>query len=196
MLAVGAIAALIVFVAFAAGQVVDVHQPRAGAAMGEIVVGRSIGQTFTSHRPNLDRLDLLLATYARTNPGQLDVQLSPSNGSETAQNVTAASSAIVDNAYQSFTFAPIASSAGRTYVVRLSSTRARVGQGVTAWAAPSNVYAEGTALVDGHPDPGRDLTFVTFGRLSAFDWLNELAQGISRDRGAVALAMLLLLLPG
>ncbi|HVB97290.1 MAG TPA: DUF6541 family protein [Chloroflexota bacterium] len=194
--AIGSAAALIVFVAFAARQVIDVRQPQAGAAMGEIVAGRWIGQTFVSHRPNFDRLDLLLATYARTNPGQLDVKISPLDGRGMVQRSSVAASTIIDNHYHSFTFAPIANSAGRAYVVRLSSTSARPGQGVTAWSAPADVYPEGTTLVDGRADPGRDLTFVALSRLSVFDWFNELGQGLGRDRGAVALAVLLLFLPG
>ncbi len=196
LLSSGAFIALIIFVLFAAHQVIDVRQSRAGAPMGEIVAGHSVGQTLVAHRPGFDRLDLLLATYARTNPGQLEVEITPADGRGPSQRLSIASASIADNQYRAFTFGPIIDSVGREFVVRLSSPDAAPGRAVTAWSAPADVYAEGAALTDDHVVPSRDLTFIAYARLSPWDWLDELVQGVSRDRGAILVVILLLFLPG
>lgn len=164
--------------------------------MGEILPGRSIGQTFVTYRPNLDEIDVLLATYAHPDIGHLEFSLRPTNGIAPIVKEIISASDVADNQYRAFRFPPIATSNRQSWVLTLAARDATPGRALTAWSAPTNAYDEGTALVAGRADPSRDLTFVAYARLNPLDWLGYLARGLARDNGAVLLGIVALCLPG
>jgi hypothetical protein len=126
----------------------------------EIVPGATVGQTFRATGPNLSRIELRLATYGRVNtaPLVLNVQEYPASGPP-LRSVEADPGAIVDNFPYVFPFAPIADSAGKTFVVTLESPGARPDNAFTAFIGECDCYTGGTLVLNGEPQPDLDLTF-------------------------------------
>jgi len=136
-------------------------QTRDGAVVGEIVAGTVYGQTFVASRDRLAQVALRLATFARANHGTITVRLRDRAAGDLMVERRIDVSEIADNAWHTFRFPPIASSAGRRFVIELSSPDAGPGNAVTVWYAPFDAYPDGTRLVDGHEVPG-DLTLRLF----------------------------------
>jgi predicted small secreted protein len=58
-----------------------VGQVRQDKPIGEIYGAKTVGQTFVSTQPSLDRIDILLATYERTNTEEIIFHLRSSPNS-------------------------------------------------------------------------------------------------------------------
>jgi len=139
----------------------DINQDLYDGTVGEILPGKTFGQTFVSHQPNLCRIDVLLATYCRTNTCDLTFRLRVgSPGGEEVATITVNGASVQDNKWHPFRFPPLLDSRGRTYYFSLESANATPGNALTAYLAlgPSDV---GTRYQNGRPRDG-SLAFRTY----------------------------------
>ncbi|MBS1252792.1 MAG: hypothetical protein MAG451_01834 [Anaerolineales bacterium] len=174
----------------------DISQPHHSQPAGEIWGAQTVGQTFVARESSLNRIDVFLATYARTNSGPVAFHLreSPDAGHDLA-TVTFNAADIEDNAYRTFTFPPLSNSQAQSYYFFFEATDAKPGNAITVWASPIDSYSDGQAYIAGQPQAG-DLHFRTYAEYTIFETGHDLGYGLWRHAGTAALAMLLFLMPG
>ena len=135
---------------------------------GELSSGRSFAQTFVAKSSTIHRIDLLLATYARTNHGAITLEVLDNAGHAIAAASTAARK-LDDNAWCEFDFKDLKVIPNESYTLKLSSADSRPGDAVTWWAASgaganaSDYFVNGRALVDGRPEEA-DFAFKIYSR--------------------------------
>ncbi|MBN2054097.1 glycosyltransferase family 2 protein [bacterium] len=115
-------------------QLTAFHESSA-AVVGEIFGERRPGQLFTCTDAGLCRIDVFMATFARTNSCGLRFILTSPGGDLVAERLVDCA-AVKDNAYHSFEFEPLPDSAGRHYRFHLESADAAPGNSVTIWYDP------------------------------------------------------------
>ena len=138
----------------------DINQDLFDGTVGEILPGKAIGQTFVSHQPNLCRIDVLLATYCRTNTCDLTFRLQadfPAGQELTAMTVKGAN--VQDNKWYTFRFPPLLDSQGRTYYFSLESANAAPGNALTTYRYSASEF--GGRYDNGQPGDG-SLAFRTY----------------------------------
>jgi hypothetical protein len=123
----------------------------------EVRDGVQVGQSFVAHYPGLYRLDVLLTTSGRRDVADLVFHLR-ADGPEGAELFTTSvdGAAIVDNAFQPFTFPPLDDSAGRTYFFYLEAPGAGPQNAVGVWISSGDRNPEGRAflsLISASPGP-------------------------------------------
>lgn len=146
----------------------DVEQNQNDQVVNELLNKESVGQTFRATDSGLYRVDVMLATYARTNHGRIVMRLreSPSSLESIAEQIFDVSM-LPDNSYASFTFTPLADSDGKSYYIQIESIDGSAGNAITAWYSAANPYAEGELWKNGIPIQG-DLRFRTFTNQNSF----------------------------
>lgn len=146
----------------------DVEQNQNDQVVGELLDKESVGQTFRAKGAGLYRVDVMLATYARINHGQIVMRLraSPTNPSIIAEQ-TFDVSVLADNSYASLFFSPLDDSAGKTYYVEVEAINGMPGNAVTAWSESGDLYADGQLWQNNVPQHG-DLRFRTFTSQNSF----------------------------
>jgi hypothetical protein len=135
---------------------VDV-MPRGGGydTLGELLPGRVVTFRFRPRFDGLRRVDVLTATYARANTGQLRITLSNEAGIVLASRSVPAS-AVPDNDWLPLTFPPAFPSAGATFVLRIEAEGSRPGAAPTVWTTlqdRADTSMDATLDVDGQPVP-------------------------------------------
>jgi hypothetical protein len=126
--------------------------------MGELVSETTFSQTFVSRCPQLAQVDLLLATYRRTNTRPVTFRLFDGATDRVVAEQTIPASSVRDNLWHSFAFAPVAGAPGQRYRVALASPQSTPGDAITTYRSRMDVYPDGEALRDGQPTGG-DLVF-------------------------------------
>jgi hypothetical protein len=117
--------------------------------VGELVQGLQVTQTFLSTCPNLAEIDLYLATYARPNTHPLLVRVQEVGSGQVLLDQSIAGSAVRDNAWHEFPLAPVPDSAGKTYMITLSSPEGQPGNAISIWSSRTDAYPGGEANVNG-----------------------------------------------
>ncbi len=142
---------------------VSAFQDSSNTPVGEIWGSITHGQTFTCRYPNLSRIDVMLATYARENHHPLIFHLcEPTPQAVDLVTITVSPAAITDNAYYRFEFAPLPDSAGRTYYFYFEAPEAKPGDAFTIWAdLQGDPYPAGIRAENHLPASG-DLRFIAF----------------------------------
>jgi hypothetical protein len=145
------------------------HRPLASAyqntsskPVGEIRGDKTHGQSFVARYDNLNRVDVMLATFARDNqfPVIFHLKRSPeSNQDLVTQTIDA--STVTDNTYHTFAFDPIPNSGRQTFYFYLESPESVPGDAITIWANPEDGYPSGTRY-EGHIPATGDLRFTAF----------------------------------
>jgi hypothetical protein len=103
--------------------------------VGELIGGRTIGQSFVARRDNLHRVDLLVGTFGRRNTRDVILSLKESPEAPSAlATVRLNASLLTDNAYARFVFEPQPDSSGRSYHVCVESPESAPGDAITLWA--------------------------------------------------------------
>lgn len=147
----------------------DFHQPLFDAPVGEIRGEETVGQSFRAQYPGLYRMDLLLATWARTNTEEVIFHLR--KGASDGQDLVTIpfdGPSVEDDSYRSFLFAPLDNFAGENYWVILSSPHSSPGDAITAWYSTTDVYPEGERYEGRKPAEG-DLAFRLYYRPRLWD---------------------------
>jgi hypothetical protein len=130
--------------------------------LGELLPGACPGQTFTADAPGLFRVDVMLANYQRLNTGPLvlHVRAAPFASVDWA-TVTVDMADVADNAFQAFTFTPLALPAGVPAYFCLEAPTAQPGNAITLLPRREDAYPGGRALwpIGAPLTQAADLTF-------------------------------------
>jgi hypothetical protein len=186
----------LLFLATGCAEQPDAAQPRFGQPAGEIAGAHTVGQTFIATVDNLHRIDVLMATYARTNRGPVVFYLrdDPAGARDLAR-IEIEAATIRDNKYHTFRFAPIPDAAGRSFYFALEAPEATPGNAVTVWQMARDVYPDGHVVVGGQPGEG-DLAFRLYADYGLGAIVGDAGREIWRRGGALLLAALVFWLPG
>jgi hypothetical protein len=149
---------------------------------------RVISQSFVAPRPGLNRIDILFETYGRQNQGEVTLRLlevpeqrdNPLLGTERFRTAFDAGS-LWDQSWRPFTFPSLANSAGKTYLISLSSAQSSDGNAITVGGIQENVYLPGTAYFGAVPVEA-DIAFRTCYQLTNLEKLGVLAAGLTRNK--------------
>jgi hypothetical protein len=160
------------------------RQEKATGLWPELVNGQMFGQSFVSTRPNLYRIDLSTATYARTNSAPVIFHLRAAPEAETdIISVTIPGPDIQNERPTSIVFPPLPDSKGKTYYFLIEAPEAAAGNAITVYVSEADQYSDGTAYRNGAPVIG-DLAFTAYSResytLSMI--LREFLSRISQDK--------------
>jgi len=144
------------------GYHMDVVQEEATGVVGELVAGRSAGQTFTAVLDGLVRLDVPITGYARrnTHPVVFHLRSAPGAAGDLV-TVTLPADSINPVGYTRVEFEPIPDSAGQSFYFELTAPEAVPGDAFTTYYKVSDVYPHGTRYMDGAPAQG-DLAFRAY----------------------------------
>ena len=106
----------------------------ANGVAGELVEGRTAGQTFRAQHDGLSAVDLQLATYSHRLGGVVVLHLRQDvTHTVDLATVRLPGAAIADNAWTRFAFPPIPNSRGQSYYVELEHQGGRPGAALTAY---------------------------------------------------------------
>ena len=135
-------------------------QIKSDSFFGELIKGRTFEQQFISQYDTLNKVDLYLATYARSNTSNVSLEIVNKAGKIIGTSTVNASQ-LIDNSWATFTFKSLQLSKGETYTLRLISDDASNGNAIT-WYAYSGrnafpMYA-GTVYGPGEPKVNRYLS--------------------------------------
>ncbi len=127
--------------------------------VGEIHRSQTAGQTFLAPYAGLRAISVSLADYGRRNTGPLTFTLKPAPESPNVLVFQSlAAEAVQGDVVQTFSFEPLADSAGRQFYFELAAPQANPGNALTAYIQPQGDYADGQAYWAGAPRAG-DLVF-------------------------------------
>jgi hypothetical protein len=120
---------------------------------GPLLPGVKIGQTFVADEETmLDKVDLKVATYGRTNTCTVQLELLDNTTGETAQLMSLSAQNLKNNDYQTLDFADKKLEAGHSYTLLLSSPDATRENTVAIWYGEAKLDGEAYyAVVDGEP---------------------------------------------
>jgi hypothetical protein len=147
---------------FSLGSVLGISQQISNQPVGEIMGETTVGQTFYSISPNLNSIDVDLATYGRVNTKDVLFHLkeSPESKNDIA-TLSINAQKISNNAYYTFKFSTIEDSANKSYYFYLESPNSIPGNAITIWSSKDDVYPQGEKYINSKPAPG-DLAFKVY----------------------------------
>jgi hypothetical protein len=125
------------------------------------VDGRIARQAFVARRDGLRRVDVLAATYGRTNRGTLTVRVIDPAGRPVAERTVPAGE-VRDNDWLTLEFQPVSGSKGERFTIELLGHGAQPGSGLTAWAVQNSGQGEAPLLIDDRP-ASQVLVYRAFG---------------------------------
>jgi len=137
------------------------EQRQATQVVGELVASATVGQIVRAEWEGLAGVAVRLGTYGRLNTGPLvfHLQTYPTVGADLV-TIQVDSSIIRDNEFYIFRFRPIFPSQNRMFYFYLEAPEGRVGNAITIWGSPKDVYPDGWAIIRGLPDSNlQDLAF-------------------------------------
>ena len=137
----------------------------------ELTSGRSIGQTLRPQTDGLNGIELTFGTFARSNSAVLEVTLAHTDDprSPLVQRKLLTEE-LVDNQSHNLGFPPLDDSAGKEFILTLTSPDGAPGNAVTVYSSPTDVYPAGTLFTDGAPQVG-DLLLTLDYHPRALDFL-------------------------
>lgn len=128
--------------------------------VGELCLGQTIEQKFTSSKANLSAVGLYFATYGRKNTeGNITVLLINESTSSAVRWTSFNSNILENNQWHFMECAPLNDSANATYILRISSNGAP-GNSVTIWMN-NQLGIPGSLSINGVTTPG-SLCFSTY----------------------------------
>ncbi len=110
----------------------DTAQLRHEGTVGEIYGEKIIRQVFPVSSDNLCGIELLPGTFARQNTGMLRVAVL-NEAKQLLYETKTSISKLADNAWWRFDFPPVADSAGKRFIIEVSSAESQTGDAVTLW---------------------------------------------------------------
>jgi uncharacterized membrane protein len=144
------------------GNILGTSQTVVNESVGEIYGGNIAGQTFYSPLPNMNSIDVNLATYARINTKAIIFHLRDSPDSKTdIESITVNARQIRDNIFYKFKFPPVKDSMNRSYYFFIESPDSVPGDAITIWSSKEDTYPAGTAYLNSIP-VARDLSFNVY----------------------------------
>lgn len=129
--------------------------------VGEITDQTEIGQSFIAPMNNLSGFSIKLATYARSNNGDITLGIRNFGENKTIYSTTVKAESLADNVYYNLRFPPIKFSENKEYYIFVKSEGSTKKHSITAYMSNKDIYKEGSILVNGIKKPG-DLAFKVF----------------------------------
>jgi hypothetical protein len=144
-------------------QAVEIQQEQASGLAGELLDGRSFGQTFTPEHDSLSRIDLYTATYARENtqPVIFRIGSAPGEQGEALLRLELPAAQISNSGPTVITFPPLPDTEGKRLYFSIESPGSTTGDAITVYREEGDVYPEGQMYVDGEATEG-DLAFIAY----------------------------------
>ena len=141
---------------------VDVEQEQAMGLVGEVLDGRTVGQTFQPQYDGFYRLDLYTATYGRenTHPVIFRVKAAP-DALDDLVRMELAPAEISNSGPTIITFPSLAGTAGGSLYFSVESPGSVPGDAISVYQNEGDVYPGGEMYVDGLPGGG-DLAFIAY----------------------------------
>jgi hypothetical protein len=137
-------------------------------ASDELIASARVCQTFVAQYPALYKIRVFMATYARSNTGQLlfELRSTPDDPDVLVSQVVDLAQ-IDDNTYYTFEFLPLSNSEGRPLAFCLQVPDGQEKNSVGVWGAGEDVCENGNAIFDGMRARGiKDLIFTIDYRFS------------------------------
>jgi hypothetical protein len=154
----------------------------------QILGERIIAQSFVAAKSDMNRIDIFFQTYGRKNTHDVTLRLlavekdanAPLAGAEVFKTTFNAGT-VRDQAWRTFTFNPIAESAGKAYLIALASPDSVEGNAITVGGIERNSYLPGTAYLGLIPVPA-DFAFRSCYQMSNIEKLQVLSNQITQSR--------------
>lgn len=137
------------------GETLDFNQSAAVEVLGELTQGVTVEQRFTCQHNHLCRIEIMFATYKRTNTGALNYQLYPASDPE---NVVAKGEITLetlrDNEWFEIRFKPVCNSENRRFSLILEALGGSPGNAVTLWKCAECDPPGSLLMIDGYRTVG------------------------------------------
>lgn len=147
-----------------------------------------LAQSFTAPRPGLNRLDIFFQTYGRRNTHDVTLSLYELPNPDTFSlegplhfQSTFNAAEVWDQSWRSFHFDPLPDSAGKSYLIVVTSPQSTEGNAITVGGIERNSYLPGTAFLGPIPVPA-DIAFRSCYQMSTGEKLTILADQLTHDR--------------
>jgi fibro-slime domain-containing protein len=128
---------------------------------GELIPGRSLGQTFRAQEDYLTGIRIFFSRFPRSFQGEAVFKLKEAPGDSTDLYRIPLNMTQIRGVYHWITFPPIANSKGRSFYFEVSGLTGSSGQVPTLWVNERDIYPDGQAYIDGKPIAG-DLGFAVY----------------------------------
>lgn len=132
----------------------DIDVGSGGITAGEIIGENTVEQTFSSTKNGLCSVELLLATYARTNTCNVNISIADLTDNVTIYSTAVSAEDIQDNSYYVVNFDPVSNSSGHSYKISIYSDNSESGNAITAWCSDTDIYSDGELYIAGNPTGG------------------------------------------
>lgn len=177
----------------------EVSQRQSSTPAGDLYGSHTVGQTFAPQHGGLSSIEVLLVDHgAESGRPNVPLELKLCRDllcQEEVARTTIPAEAIAHNLSYRFRFPRQGDSAGRTYVLWVAAPQAATPARATLWAHSTDLYPDGTLLLDGQTAAG-DLSFWTYYDADAGSLTGELLRGAGRGLRYLPSLLLLLLAPG
>lgn len=139
----------------------DVRQLQSEYPTDEIRNEIVIGQDFISSENNLSSIEILVDTKDRKNNCTITVDIKDSTTGEIVRSVSKNSRKFIGGTYEEFRFEPIKDSAGKRYILEISSNDSKEGNAIAVMVSDKDEYSGG-ALINNGIKENKDLRFKTY----------------------------------
>lgn len=146
-------------------------------SIGEIIGSVKVGQTFVADSNQLNRMDILFATYARVNTGDIIFHLREKPTTIDITTIKINSILLHDNKMYSFKFEPIPDSKGKQYYFFIESPNSTKENAVTVWILRNSNYTDGKLFLNDNPTAG-DMIFRSYHKTTLKVFTDELLSRI------------------
>jgi hypothetical protein len=151
---------------------VDIYQDVAEAPIGAIIKGVTIEQEFVALHNKISAIELLVATYNRTNTGDVDVEITNKSDNKNVLKTKIKASNFRDNTFYRIELPEMQDSKGKLYSIKILSENSKEGDAVTIWASNQDKYLQGKLRIN-EVDVSKDLKFTIFYNISNFERYNS-----------------------
>ncbi len=150
----------------------------------EIAGTTTVGQSFRASYPGLAAVSFLVGTNARVNTSRLTFELRDASTQHVLEKATIDPTHLVDNHYLTVQFDPLIDSVGKAYVIWLAAPTAVPGDGITVWADPQPLLAQGRAYIGATPT-NAELTFRLSYRLTGFQFIVTIVDRLAAGKPGI-----------
>ncbi|MDD3223921.1 MAG: glycosyltransferase [Clostridium sp.] len=113
--------------------IIDIEQEKQDNVVGQLVIGKRIGQKFQCRYPNLIAIDVKVATYARINDHKIKFKLYEASENQLLAQKEIEANTLVDNSWITMDFKPIINSEGREFYFCFEGCTEEYDNCITLW---------------------------------------------------------------
>lgn len=112
---------------------IDLEQGKQDSVVGQLVLGRKIGQKFRCRYPNLSAIEVKIATYSRINDHKIKFKLYEASNRELLAEKEIDAASLVDNSWITIDFKPVINSEGREFFFYFEGITEAHDNCITIW---------------------------------------------------------------